>query len=600
MKKKHYVSLAVLLSVIVAAFLLLRSDYYYSYGKKIYIKHRKDLTAYKIPLSNISSESTQGLFSTAIKEFQVKDKNFDFANQNILVLKKNRDSEFRNLIGSEFLPFKKYGVAKNRLADVGMLIDDGILLRFIEGTSEEEMKSVLQKYGPSKPSKYIKERYVLETNSKFNRFEVSNELYNNPLIEYAHPNFLFRTIEHSSCGDCIEISDLQPSMGNNNHHKILGTLSLYNQNVRGKSSVKIAVIDDAIKVDHQYFQERAPGPHYSTENSDDDPNPINPADCHGTPVAGLALGNTPDASFFGTCPDCTLVAVQSLGSSRQLIEIVEELIFGQKVSVINMSWEHHCYVDGAIRALSEDVKDGRDGKGVAVCMSVGNSPVNICNDEHLQNKEYLFSIAATDRDDRVYSFGKGDCLDFAAPGYGIRSAGYSQGMSEDVLCNISSTSAAAPLVSGIIGLMIGQNANISIDGIEQILKNTADKVALNRLDSDLTYDDQGHNIHVGYGRVNGKKALTPSALISFEGSINQNDAKPFKLNVNCIYGIEKITINGAGFQGVSPIVFDADTYSYNVESGSLLYSSPGLKQLKIVIVDGNGNDHIFNEALTVQ
>ena len=576
--------------------LILRSDYYYSFGKRVYIKHRNDLVAYQIPTKSNLTESEHALISATIQKFQIDDSNFDFTNQNILVLNRKSDSEFRTALGSEFAPKKRYQVAKNRFANVGILIDDGILLRFKKGTSIEEIKKVLNQYGPSQSSKYVKERYELNINSEQDGFKISNELYRHPLIKYAHPNLIFRVIKHNNCGDCIQTDQLQPSMNNNMHNQILGTKILHSQNIRGNSTIKIAILDDAVDYNHPYFEGRAIGPHLGNHNG----HSSSSLDCHGTPVAGLAVGNSGDGLFNGTCPECSLVAVSISGSTSQFINHIEELIFEQKVAVINMSYELNCYVDGQIEVLTEDVKSGRNGNGIAVCMSVGNNLVDICNVEHLQNNDYLIAVAATNRSDKALKKNSGECVDIAAPGYGIYSPGNNFENSENILCNISLTSAASPLVAGVIGLMIGENPEITIDGIKNILKDTAKKLSNYSNGGQVSYDYNGHNQYIGYGRLDALKALVPYVSLTLNGDISTGQAHPFKLKASCVYGIEKIRINSDGYYGANPIAFTHPVYSLDYTIPGLQFESVGTKVIEVIIEDSRGLQHSFIQEVTVQ
>ena len=69
------------------------------------------------------------------------------------------------------------------------------------------------------------------------------------------------------------------------------------------------------------------------------------------------------------------------------------------------------------------------------------------------------------------------------------------------------TSAATPIVAGVITLMISANPNLTRDDIYQILKDTSDKIG------NVNYDHNGHNNRYGYGRVNARKAVSKSSKL---------------------------------------------------------------------------------------
>jgi hypothetical protein len=67
----------------------------------------------------------------------------------------------------------------------------------------------------------------------------------------------------------------------------------------------------------------------------------------------------------------------------------------------------------------------------------------------------------------------------------------------------SHTSAAAPLVAGIVGLMLDANPQLSASDVQTILQETADPVRPN----DAFYDGKGFSQTYGYGRINALRAV---------------------------------------------------------------------------------------------
>ena len=67
----------------------------------------------------------------------------------------------------------------------------------------------------------------------------------------------------------------------------------------------------------------------------------------------------------------------------------------------------------------------------------------------------------------------------------------------------SGTSASAPIVSGLIGLILSANPNLTYQQVDQILKDTADKVDT----AFAGYDSTGHSNIYGFGRINAFNAV---------------------------------------------------------------------------------------------
>ena len=68
------------------------------------------------------------------------------------------------------------------------------------------------------------------------------------------------------------------------------------------------------------------------------------------------------------------------------------------------------------------------------------------------------------------------------------------------------TSASAPIVSGIIGMMISANPSLTLPEIYSIITTTADKT--HHLDGN--YNESGFSIYYGFGKINSFKSISRS------------------------------------------------------------------------------------------
>jgi len=88
-------------------------------------------------------------------------------------------------------------------------------------------------------------------------------------------------------------------------------------------------------------------------------------------------------------------------------------------------------------------------------------------------------------------------------------AGYGPG---DYFSDFGGTSSAAPLVAGVVGLILSRNPGLTATRVREILESSADKVS-RRLGG---YDANGHSDRYGYGRIDAQRALrmtpTPSTI----------------------------------------------------------------------------------------
>ena len=82
-------------------------------------------------------------------------------------------------------------------------------------------------------------------------------------------------------------------------------------------------------------------------------------------------------------------------------------------------------------------------------------------------------------------------------------AGYKRKKMSDYNESFGGTSSACPGVAGVCALMLSANNNLTITDVKDILRLSADKIDTAKGD----YDDNGHSLLYGYGRVNAAKAV---------------------------------------------------------------------------------------------
>ena len=122
----------------------------------------------------------------------------------------------------------------------------------------------------------------------------------------------------------------------------------------------------------------------------------------------------------------------------------------------------------------------------------------------------VISVGATDRENlRAWYSNYGEYLDILAPGgydlgittldntgaKGIASNAEDYLFYDDYASAFIGTSASAPIVSGMIALLLQSNPSLTRVEIENLLKNSADKIG------NVPYEDS-KNIYYGYGKVN--------------------------------------------------------------------------------------------------
>lgn len=270
---------------------------------------------------------------------------------------------------------------------------------------------------------------------------------------------------------------------------------------KGDPSVVIAVIDTGLKTGglDDFSGQVVPGWNVLDNTSDTSSNAGN----HGTyvaGVAGLALGN--GVGNAGFCPGCKIMPVQvgtDTGAADSAIASGITWAADHGARVENLSWAG----PSSSSTIASAVSYARS-KGVVVIAAAGNSNCDCI--QYPAATPGVLGVAGTDTtDNKQGDSNYGSWVKLAAPEGNMTAwptingaPGYSP---------VGGTSLAAPVVSGIAGLLFSANPSLSGTQVEQALEQSAVPVSFN----------------VAYGRVD---ALAALQLLGF------SDPQPSSMPVN--------------------------------------------------------------------
>ena len=265
---------------------------------------------------------------------------------------------------------------------------------------------------------------------------------------------------------------------------------------------------------------------------------------HGTAVAGI-IGASANNGIggVGIAHGASLTGV-NIFSGSAYTNYIASIRAMSSFDVTNSSWGWTAkYADNAavpnsfgdqfVKALAFAAETGRGGLGTAIVNSAGNDALNgrEANDSQFNASRHTITVGAIGQDGDVAAYStRGSSVLVSAPtsggGSGITTtdktggAGYSSG---DYTSSFGGTSAAAPVVSGLITLMLEANKGLGWRDIQDILTYTADHTtpaALNGgVSGRLEYawainkadNANGGGLHyshdVGYGMVDGFEAI---------------------------------------------------------------------------------------------
>jgi thermitase len=259
----------------------------------------------------------------------------------------------------------------------------------------------------------------------------------------------------------------------------------------GSQDIIIAVVDSGIMLDHPEFAGRlVPGYDFVNhdDRADDDMG-------HGTQVAGIiaaALNN--GQGVAGVCPNCRLMPVKvlnqnNLGSWSQLSQgILFAVDHGARV--INLSLGASVSSDTLALAIQY-----AEDHGVIVVAAAGNSSSDA--PFYPAALPGVIGVGATTSTDELWSRSNyGNDIDLVAPGSLVFSTYNDLNNMYHGYTFMSGTSMATPFVSGVAGLLLSANHDLTAQQVTDVMVGTANDLG-----------SAGWDSKFGNGLVNAKAAL---------------------------------------------------------------------------------------------
>jgi thermitase len=301
------------------------------------------------------------------------------------------------------------------------------------------------------------------------------QLMKNPNVEYVVEDFKL----HSFLNAPLDLEGLRDQWALQKVHAAEAWTKAGN---KGSRRVTVAVIDTGIDYNHESLKPNMVQGYDFKQNDSDPMDEIgdrNPG--HGTHCAGI-VGATGliENGTSGLSAEVSLMPLRFLGAdgSGDLmagIKAVDHAI-SNKVDVISASWGATVSASQA-KPLIEAVKRASDAGVIFVAAAANDGRSNDSTDVFPANAIYenTITVAASGPNDEKpqwSNFGV-HTVSLAAPGLDIMST-----LPNNNYKNLSGTSMATPLVSGLVALLKAQDPTLTGEQIRSLLQNTGAKVGI--------------------------------------------------------------------------------------------------------------------------
>lgn len=307
----------------------------------------------------------------------------------------------------------------------------------------------------------------------------------------------------------------------------------------GDSTIKIAVIDSGVDTAHADLAGNLlPGFDATGGGSGGFPNTSFPEDGHGTCCSGIiaAVANN-TIGTAGVAYQCKVIPVKMFyyvnlngthlpfSTNQWGLDAINWTWQTANADVASNSWGipdslmATLGIDTAVSndAINNAVTYGRNGKGLPMLFSAGNSPDTFCL--WPARTPATIAVAATTMCDELktmndcspdnfWASNHGTGLDISAPGVKIATSDFtgSEGFSGgNYNLAFGGTSAACPNAAGVMALILSVNKNLSAQQAREIISNSCEKTGGYAYNVNAPYGSW--SMELGYGRVNAYRAL---------------------------------------------------------------------------------------------
>lgn len=362
--------------------------------------------------------------------------------------------------------------------------------------------------------------------------------------------------------------------------------------------IVIAIVDDGLNYSHpDILPNYRPDLSYDFNYNDSDPSPFS-YDYHGTACAGVAAAASNTTCGVGAAYGAYLSALRLVATADTDADDAESLSYkADAIQIYSSSWgpsDDGRTLEGPgtllTAALENNIRNGRGGLGNIYVWAGGNggSRGDNVNYDGYANSRYTIAVGATDHHGKKASYSEPGAPLIACTPSDDDSAYIITTALSGCKTDFGGTSAVAPMVSGVIALMLHANPNLGWRDVQHILIRSA--AQNDPTDSDWKLNGAGFHVNhkYGFGRVNAAKAVE---LSKFWQNVPKETATTFGVG-----NVRAKSIPDNNSAGISSTITISESFSLEHVEVIFQASHPYRGDLKIVLTSPSGTQSVLAES----
>lgn len=292
-------------------------------------------------------------------------------------------------------------------------------------------------------------------------------------------------------------------------------------NITGKG-VTVSIVDDGLDHRHPDLSSN----YYAAASKDINYNKADPTpfayDSHGTAAGGCASAGANQYCGVGVAPQSKLSGIRLIAKATSDSIEASGLTYRSDLNdIYSSSWGP--YDDGRrlegpgyflMKAFETGTSTGRGGRGSVYMWAAGNgrSAMDNCNYDGYANNRYTIPVGAIVNHGKYSSYSEPcSALYCVVPSSGGSNGGIpSTSTQNHCTQSFGGTSAASPLMSGVVAMMLEANPALTWRDVQHVIAASALKVD----DSDAEWVENGggyhHSHNYGFGRIDAKTTVNMS------------------------------------------------------------------------------------------